>query len=173
MSEMHKAYMRFVNARIDRSKAENDGNDKSFKDANRSFWAAIRDAVGLHRQSQEAIPEEMTFEIETELNYLLAGVGPPTISRLGLIGKHRTPAEENDKRWAVMYIRACRTGLIKDRKPMKTLCVWFKMNSARTLYNWQKMVDDVNVDDFRPELSDEARSDLISELAQSSGLHWY
>jgi hypothetical protein len=185
---MHKAYGRFVSARVDRAIAEDRDDGKAIKEANRNLWAAAKDMVRLHRQTQEPIPEEVAFEIETELGYLVAGVEPPTLSKLGLRGRHRTPAEENDKRSAVMYICACRAGLIDDPNPLKTLCGWFRMNDPRTLQRWQARPDLADVDPYSlildlpdpDQICPDVRQEMISERmsrvsisAKASGHHWH
>lgn len=144
---------------------------------NREFWEATANVLAAYVSEKKSVnfgkvhedfPPMVAVYIERALRIFLAGVTPESLSRLLRPGAPSTmPGEVSDKKSAVCYIEAVRSGLIDDRSPNKTICDNFGVK-PQTVRDWCKIFPD-NLVDFLPDAAPDDRAEIIANRMQRAG----
>ena len=163
---------RYWDARVKRHENP-DENSAAYQDANSEIWAAILDAIKLHRTDGIPIDPEMALELEFELEHWVSGAPSPHLPLLTKRGRKVSPDVRNCKLTAVMYLAAS-PKLTGDKSARKTVREHFHI-VASTLQNWVNRYQKEAKKDlakFRKKVTEkQLRSRLIVLLA-TSGLRY-
>ena len=134
-----------------------------FQNANADLWAVVEQALALHQRTQVPIPQEMTFAIREELQFLLAGLPAPRLRLLTGKGRKVHPDRRAGRVSAVMYHVAVSQGLVTDKAPRKTLYSLFGV-APSTLQVWLnkfKKEAQKELQNFWPDLPPSRRAKLL------------
>ena len=150
-------------------------NSAAYQNANAEIWAAILDAIKLHRTEKALIHPEIALALEFELEYWLSGVSSPHLPLLTSPGRKDPPDVRSYKLTAVMYLAAS-PELTGDRRFRQTVRKYFGYDKTllaeSTLQDWKNKLypEALKVlERFQTRLPDEERSKLLKFLLKADG----
>ena len=193
---IRRAYLRLVDAKIERGDRGHDLVGKLTYESEAPIWLAISDALGaclVAPEGQGSLPNEMVAEIIFAIDTIVrTHQNSEQFKVLVKRGRRHGPQLIEDKHAAVLFLRACKDGLIDEsqlekilldknhidksqcdgRPPIDWLAEWFGMTEIRSFQRWAKEFADERTEVFRPDDDDDIRAGLIVTLARKGGEHW-
>ena len=159
--------------------AENNGGSHSREDVEHAMTAFIfvmraycLPTNWIDGTPIEPLPVEAAFIVAEQLSYICAGKLPEPIALMIRAGTPAVgPQESRDIAMAVVFRKAVTAGLIKNRRPSKTLAENFGV-TTKTVRRW--VHDSIaELSDFFPEAqSEQARADMIAAEMPKAGIRY-
>ena len=110
--------------------------------------------------------------IANQIQYIVAGKYPEPIAQLTGRGSPGVgPHESRDIGIAVAYIKAAKSGDIKDRAPVKRIAQLFGVTPG-AVRKWQRKYDFAEPNDFFPHVPPSELLTLIEKEMRQAALHY-
>lgn len=129
-----RLYNRFVDARIQMLTTPEPATS-AYQASNEALWSAVADALNHQRSTGVALPQEMIFELESELRDWLSGTPSKRLPLLTRRGRSLAPVTRSCQLFAVMYLVAS-PQITGDRRARKTIKNQFFIVES-TLQRWK------------------------------------
>jgi hypothetical protein len=121
---------------------------------------------------QEHLPIQLAHSIANQIQYIVAGKCPEPIAQLTGRGSPGVgPHESRDIGIAVAYIKAAKSGDIKDRAPVKRIAQLFGVTHG-AVRKWQRNYAFAEANDFFPHVSSSERLTLIKNEMRKAALRY-